>query len=98
MNKYSRGLNGLKLDRTLAGFPGTVSPGLLLPNRLASKGALHPGGWWRPMALMASSADAGPRVSPSILWPAATTTRSLALTRPISGRPSGVIGRGPTHS
>ena len=38
---------------------------------------------------------AGPRVMPSIACPVATQALAVAGTRPITGRPSGVIGRGP---
>src|SRR6185437_2691874 len=52
-----------------------------------------------PLIISATTSPvAGPRLKPSILWPVATKVADLPGILPMYGAPSGVIGRGATHS
>ena len=66
--------------------------------RRAESGARSIDGAAPPASCATRRPVTGPRESPSMQWPVARITRSRPGTRPITGRPSGVTGRGPRQS
>lgn len=91
---------------TVAGRPERVGGWLSVGRRRrggdgrASRAGSHQlggGVFCRIMSVM-SAPVAGPSVRPSMLWPVARWMLRVPGSGPMSGSPSGVMGRAPTHS
>ena len=91
-----------RLARGLRGHPGLTPARLGAPSRRgrqpkrAGESGAEVERRRRPPASSATSLPVtGPSERPSMQWPVARITRSRRGTRPTTGRPSGVTGRGP---